>query len=261
MQPILWHGPWGLTLYGFGLMVAFGFLLGGALGIARATRLLGCTPSHALEALLWLAAAGLLGAKLAYLVFFPDWQGHAWWWVLLQRGGLVWYGGLLGAMLAWPLVAKAYRWPWLALGDAFTPAVLLGLALGRMGCLLAGCCYGAITGLPWAIHYPETHPTSGLGVHPTPFYEAGGALLLLSLLLWAERRYQWSQGSQGRVTGWFLIGYSLLRFGVEAVRGDRLVWLEALNLSASQVLSLGVGVLGVALLVWLSTNGKRSAYA
>jgi phosphatidylglycerol:prolipoprotein diacylglycerol transferase len=251
VQPILWHGPWGLTLYGFGLMVALGFVLGGALGIARATRLLGCSPSHALEALLWLSAAGLLGAKLTYLVFFPQWQGHAWWWVLLQRGGLVWYGGLLGAMLAWPLVARAYRWPWLALSDAFMPAVLLGLALGRVGCLLAGCCYGAVTQLPWAIHYPDMHPTSGLGVHPAPLYESGGAILILTLLLWAERRYQWSHGSHGRVTGWFLIGYSLLRFGLEAIRGDRLVWLEAVNLSASQVLSLGVGVLGVALLLWL----------
>jgi phosphatidylglycerol---prolipoprotein diacylglyceryl transferase len=185
-------------------------------------------------------------------VFFNDPLGS-----LLSQGGLVWYGGVIGVLLASLIFARVKKMTMGHFGDIVAPAAALGLAIGRVGCLLAGCCYGAVCDLPWAIQYPHTHETHGLPVHPVPLYETGLMLLVTFWLLKMDK----TKPFEGFTLWWFFILASLVRFGLEYLRGDRLVWslewAQGLNLSASQVVSIGGMVLGAAMLLWLSAKNAK----
>lgn len=232
MHPILFH-LFGWPVPAFGVMMALAFLTGFA-WIARRARAAGLSPDLFWETAPLLILAAVLGARLFYFIFFPQvfWQDPLA--ALLSRDGLVWYGGMIGLVLA---VWGVCRWRgvgFFAFTDVVAPAGALGLALGRVGCFLAGCCYGAPCALPWAIVYPHGHPTHPTHVHPAPLYEA---ILTLALAFGLARLARhWPVTG---VASWgFVLGYGVVRFFMETLRGDRLVWLEAWQLSASQIISL-----------------------
>lgn len=252
MFPIVGHW-WGWTLYSFGLLVSLGVLCG--LGWAAwRCRQRDLPPLTVLEATAWSLVLAFLLAKVTYWVFFPQMFWADPWGSIIASGGLVWYGGLLGALGSLPWLIRSQNLPlWLTL-DTLAPPTLLGLAIGRIGCLMAGCCYGAMSRVPWAVHYPHNHPTAGMTVHPSPVYESVGAIVLAALLLTAEKHPTYRPGW---LTGGLLVGYGLLRFVLEYYRGDRLVWLTHWNLSASQVVSLVIVALGVGLFIWLSKRDEE----
>ncbi|MFM7389139.1 MAG: prolipoprotein diacylglyceryl transferase [Vampirovibrionales bacterium] len=249
MHPILFS-LFGFHIYGFGLMVGLGLASGLAWAWKRLATIFGeADSSTLLHALPWLGLIGLLGARLMYVVYHPsefmaDPVGF-----LTASGGMVWYGGVLAGVLAVWLWSRYQHRPLLPLTDALLPPLMLGLALGRVGCLLAGCCYGGEADVPWAIHYPHTHPTQGVAVHPVPVYETLGALALCGASLWLEKRPALAVGS---TTALIAVGYGVLRFINEALRGDRLMvatpleglgqWLP--SLSASQWMSLACLIVG-----------------
>jgi phosphatidylglycerol:prolipoprotein diacylglycerol transferase len=101
---------------------------------------------------------------------------------MIQHGGLVYYGGLIGAMLAGIGYLYWKKLPVWKIADILAPSIALGSVFGRIGCLLNGCCYGRACDLPWAIHFPADHETHGAGVHPTEIYDA-----LLNLILRISR--------------------------------------------------------------------------
>jgi phosphatidylglycerol:prolipoprotein diacylglycerol transferase len=264
MHPILFQVA-GLKIYSYGLMVGLAFVLGFWLITARAKRA-GDNPDIYLEAAIWFIIAGIGGARLFYFLWFPQVFLHDLIGSLLSSGGLVWYGGVVGVLLATLLFTRLRKIRLLHFTDIVAPAAALGLAIGRIGCLLAGCCYGSVCELPWAIHYPLTHETHGLPVHPAPLYETAlmlltaGFLLLLERNAWLKNRRLSAAGrasglgllSEGTVSAYFFILASLARFFVEGVRGDRLTWLHwgAIELSASQVMSLGGLLLAFAIFYW-----------
>jgi phosphatidylglycerol:prolipoprotein diacylglycerol transferase len=137
------------------------------------------------------------------------------------EGGLVYYGGLIGASLACIAYAYAKRLPLWKTADVMAPSVALGQMFGRLGCLLNGCCYGRATTCAWGIRYPsghETHPEGGLAltVHPTQVYESLLALGLYLGLAWWFRRKRFD----GQVFAFYLVGYAIIRSTVEMFRGD-----------------------------------------
>jgi phosphatidylglycerol:prolipoprotein diacylglycerol transferase len=247
MHPILLQiGPF--TLYSFGLMIALGLIAATASLRYRALRRFG-TWAFEQQSLLLVVVFGFLGARLLWLAYSPPTS----WAEALQHllhGGLVWYAGLFSGMgVLWYLCHKAKRQPLVQL-DIMSLPLALGLAFGRLGCLLAGCCYGAPTHLPWGITYPHGHPTHGLVVHPVPVYESLGALLLALLITLLERSpFQTIGAKEGRSAAVFLMGYALLRFGLEMLRGDRLE-LATSGLSASQGFSVVAMLGGLALWWW-----------
>jgi phosphatidylglycerol---prolipoprotein diacylglyceryl transferase len=250
MYPLLFE-IFGLKIYAYGVMVALAFLLGFALIVYRA-RKAGDNPDDYLEAAIWFIIAGIGGARLFYFIWYPhvfiqDPLGS-----LLSQGGLVWYGGVVGVLLASLVYTRIKKISLNHFGDVIAPSAALGLAIGRIGCLLAGCCYGAPSDLPWAIQYPHSHETQGLAVHPAPLYETGLMVLLTLLLLKMDRQKPF----EGYTTWWFFILAGLIRFVLEYVRGDRLVWIVNLNLSASQVVSLFGMILGGIMLFWLANKNS-----
>jgi len=209
-------GPF--TVHWYGVLLALGFLVGLWTAGRRGLRV-GVAPEKVWDAGVWLIVGSVLGARLLYVISYwkESFAGKHWSEVfMIHHGGLVYYGGLMGACLAFVLYATVKRLALWNLADILAPSISLGYAIGRNGCLMNGCCYGRPTDLPWAVHFPMDHPTGGVGVHPTQVYESLAALVLYLVLAWLFRRRQF----QGQVFASYLIGYAILRSSVEFFRGD-----------------------------------------
>ena len=257
MHPILLE-LFGIKIYSYGLMVGLAYLLGFGIICARAKRA-GDNPDNFLEAAIWFIIAGISGARIFYFFWFPkifirDPIGS-----MFSSGGLVWYGGVIAVLLATYIFTSIKRIRLLHFMDVVAPGAAVGLAIGRIGCLLAGCCFGSVCHLPWAIHYPATHETHGLPVHPAPLYETALMLLVAGFLFYLERKATAAKAQssryrneimmlEGTTSAWFFILSGIVRFIVEGVRGDTLIWVifplmgQKVDLSASQVISL-LGIL------------------
>jgi phosphatidylglycerol:prolipoprotein diacylglycerol transferase len=210
----------GLTIHWYGVMVALGFLSGLWLASRRGVRE-GLRAETVLDLGPWLIVGTIAGARLLFVGTYwrEQFAGKPFWEVFkVWHGGLVYYGGLLGASLAGVLYARRKRQPLWKLADILAPSIALGQVFGRIGCLLNGCCYGRPCHLPWAISFPE-HNAAGaptVPVHPTQIYESILSLGLCVALMWLHRRKRFD----GQTFGLYLIGYALLRSFVELFRGD-----------------------------------------
>lgn len=209
-------GPLAITWYG--LMVAGGFWLGAWTAARRAPRV-GVSPETVWD-LLWVLIVGaIVGARALYVATYwdRDFRNQPWSEIfMVHHGGLVFHGGFLVATAAGFGWCAWRRWPAWALADILAPSLALGQALGRLGCFLNGCCYGRQCDLPWALRYPGDHETRGVPVHPTQAYEALLCLALSAGLAAGFRRRQF----EGQIFAAYLVGYALLRGGVEFLRGD-----------------------------------------
>jgi len=242
-----------LTISWYGVLVVTGFVAG--LWTASRRSLRRGIPAEVVADLgVWLMVGAIVGSRLWHVVVYwqEEFAGKPWWEIFaLRRGGLVFYGGLVGASLATLFYARAHQVPLWKLADALAPSIALGHVFGRIGCLMNGCCFGVPTERPWAVHYPAVHFTQGAGVHPTQIYEAGANLLLYAALAWQYRR----KGFEGRVFATYLIAYAGLRFLIEFFRGDYEVRHLGGWATAGQAVSLAVLAAGVGLYQWL----RRSA--
>jgi phosphatidylglycerol:prolipoprotein diacylglycerol transferase len=177
-------------------------------------------------------------------------------WARFWSGGLTFYGGLFAGVAAGLWSARRDAIPALVALDLAASAIPLGLAVGRLGCFFAGCCFGAPTASSFGVVFPPGSDASfaqakiGLianrgqwsaPVHPTQLYEAAGALLLAVMIAFVVRRRQ-KRAGQSFVA--FCIGYAFLRFALEFLRADERggVW----ALSTSQWLSIALLALGLA---------------
>jgi len=247
-----------LTIHWYGVMVALAFIA----GIWTATRRCprdGLRPEAIADLGPWLIVGGLLGARALYVITYwkESFADRPWWEVLMiHHGGLVFYGGLIGAVLAAVVYVKCKRLPPMKVADALAPSIALGHVFGRIGCLLNGCCYGSACTLPWAIHFPAEHETGGQGVHPTQLYEAGLNLILFVALEKLYRRKRFD----GQVFGLYLIAYAVLRAVVELFRGDYGTHRVG-PFTPGQLVSAVILVAGAALL-WIqhrASKGKAAA--
>jgi phosphatidylglycerol:prolipoprotein diacylglycerol transferase len=175
------------------------------------------------------------------------------------EGGLVIYGGLFGAAVAAYMFIRTHRLPALATFDLIAPSLAIGLALGRLGCLLNGCCYGGVSTLPWALTFPPGSPpyadqmASGaissvhppprsLPVHPTQIYAAISAGLL-GWFLWA---YYPLRRRDGEALALLLSIYPISRFLEENIRTDEpAVFGTGLSISQNISVAVLVGVIGL----------------
>jgi phosphatidylglycerol:prolipoprotein diacylglycerol transferase len=153
--------PDGLPIRGYGAMVLAGSVLGLWMAAIRA-RQVGIDPEVVMSLAFWMFIAGIVGARLFYVIEYWDsrFQFDSYWATLKEvlnfpQGGLVVYGALIGATLAFGLFCIRHRLPPLALADLIAPSLVAGLALGRIGCLLNGCCYGGMSPQPWALTFPQ----------------------------------------------------------------------------------------------------------
>lgn len=241
----------GLAIYWYGILVAAGFLVGLWTASRRAPRA-GLMPGVVADLGPWLVVGALVGARLWYVISYweEDFATKPLWQIFnFRAGGLVFYGGLVGATLAALLYARWRAVAVTSLGDVLAPSIALGHAFGRVGCLINGCCHGTPTALPWAVHYADNPALGNVGVHPTQAYEAVLLLGLSAALAWQFRRRQFP----GQTFALYLLAYAVIRFGVEFWRGDY-GDARVLGLKPGQAFSVVVLAVGVALYARLRTR-------
>ncbi len=208
----------GLSIYWYGVCVAAGFLVGLWTATRRGQRV-GIPGESIADLGIWLMIGALVGSRLFYVVsrWDTEFAGQPWTeLVKVRQGGLVFYGGLVGAALACLLFVRRRRLPLWKTADVLAPSISLGYLFGRIGCFMSGCCYGKACALPWAVHFPKGHETYPQGVHPTQLYEATLSLVLYLGLAWLHRRKRFD----GQVFAVYLVAYAVMRFVVEFFRGD-----------------------------------------
>lgn len=205
---------------------------------------------------LWMLLASLIGSKFLMLFTEPEYRNQPLQLLSLDflRSGGVFYGGLLGAVVAGYLLMKRYKLPWWKTADACAPGIALGNFFGRQGCFAAGCCWGEPTTLPWGVKFSELgHQITGVPIdthlHPTQLYESFAMLLVFAFLLWLHKRRRFT----GQVILAYALLYSIIRFAIEFVRddprGDILGLTSLTGLSTSQLISIAVGVTALILLI------------
>jgi phosphatidylglycerol:prolipoprotein diacylglycerol transferase len=168
----------------------------------------------------------------------------------IQHGGLVYYGGLIGATIAGVIYIRWKKLPLWKTADVLAPSIALGNVFGRIGCLLNGCCYGRACNLPWAIRFPADNPLNPptYPVHPTEIYDALLNLIVYFFLAWLFRRKKFD----GQIFATFLLCYAVTRSFVEYFRGDYTNLHYHLGLTPAQWISVPIFVAGLALAAILS---------
>jgi phosphatidylglycerol:prolipoprotein diacylglycerol transferase len=250
-----------LPVKSFGVMVMLGVVFG-SLWLGRALRRLGVQDRDAASDLVtWCVIAGLLGARWTYLAIHPDAFRDITDLVALWRGGIVSYGGFFGGALGGLIWARRRRIAAPRLGDAIMPALFLGQAFGRVGCLLVGDDYGKPWDGPWAVTFPAREGSLippdlvGVPLHPSQLYLCLMNLVIFGSMAWLFARRRWD--GQVLVTTMFL--YALGRFLVEFTRGDDEARGYFGALSTAQWWSVATAAL--ALLLWLRLRGRTPALA
>jgi phosphatidylglycerol:prolipoprotein diacylglycerol transferase len=244
-------GPF--TVYTYGVLLAASYLLGLRLAMWRAKKW-GLDPSRVLDLGIYIIIAALVGAKLLLLVVDFDQFKDPRELLNLARLGGVFYGGLLLAVVVAFWYIARHRMPFWTTCDVFAPGIALGHVTGRLGCLAAGCCYGKPTDVPWAIVFTDPLAAANVGtplgipLHPTQLYEAGAALIILTLLLLTERR---GRPFAGRTFWSYMFLYAVSRYIIEMYRGDPRGTVFGI-FSTSQFISVVLGPLSLFMLFWLS---------
>ena len=256
MYPLLFElGP--LSIYSYGVLLATAYIVGLQFALRRADRA-GLNGQRVMDLGIFVIISALLGAKLMLLIVdFDQFTSLSGLLVLLKSGG-VFYGGLLLAVpVAWWYIRR-HKLPLWTTCDLFAPGIALGHAVGRMGCLMAGCCYGRATEVPWAITFTNTLAAANVGtpleiaLHPTQIYEAIAELAVFGILLVGERRWR---PFAGRTFWTYLLLYPTARFIIEFYRGDPRGNPFG-SISTSQFLSAAIVPVAIVMLVLLSRRSQ-----
>ena len=274
-RPIVHHpfaygiGP--LQITGFGIAILLCFVIGQVVAQRELARR-GFDPDPVGDMIFAAVVGGLLGAKLYYVVILGNWDA------VFDRGGFVFWGGLIGGTIAVVAVVVHKRFGVMRIFDVGAPALAAAYAVGRTGCWAVGDDYGR----PWngflAVAFPQGAPPSTAGVmarafgtvipagvapstvlsvYPTQLMEVGLGLVMFAIL--------WRLRDHDHAEGWLFGVYSVLagleRFAVEFFRAkDDLL---SIGLTYAQVIALGFVVIGVAWMAWLwrITPGRRGIHA
>ncbi len=242
MLPILIKlGP--LTIHTYGVMIALGMFLGFQY-ILKYLRRYAVPEKRILDMLLYAVVSGLIAARLTYVLLNLKYYSHNIMDIFkIWEGGLVFYGGFAGGLLAVILFTRIHQelrlW---TVADVFAPALSLSHCFGRIGCFSAGCCYGRETCAPWAVTYSNKNSLAPLNIslHPTQLYEAASMLIIFILLDLHNRK----KHAEGLTFAWYLILYGIVRFCIEFLRGDDRGGFVA-HLSPSQLFSLLLIIAGI----------------
>jgi phosphatidylglycerol:prolipoprotein diacylglycerol transferase len=245
---LLTIGPF--TVYGYGLMIAIGIIAAYVLASCRGKRD-GMSKDRVLSLLIWCIVGGFFSAKLLYWItqFDEILKNPAF---LLQTlgDGFVVFGGILGGILSGYLYCRSQKLEFLRYFDLMMPSVALAQGFGRIGCFLAGCCYGKETSSVLAVTFTRSaFAPNHVALIPTQIYSSLLDFANAGILLYLSRRLK----KPGQIAACYMIFYSVGRFFLEFLRGDLERGTVGI-LSTSQFLAILTCAGGVCLAIW---SGKR----
>ena len=261
MYPVLFHIR-NFPVNTYGVFLALAFLAAIFVTVKLAERD-GLPKERIYDLCLWLLLSSLVGSKLLMLFTETEYRQNPKLLFSLDflRSGGVFYGGLLGAIIAGYFLMRRWKLPWWKTADACAPGIALGNVLGRQGCFSAGCCWGKPTKLPWGVRFTELgHEITGVPIdaklHPTQLYESFAMLIVFLFLLWLHKKKKFS----GQVILAYALIYATVRFLIEFLRddprGDILGLTSLTGLSTSQIIGL---VVGIGALILLVVRWRRAA--
>ncbi|MDD5669937.1 MAG: prolipoprotein diacylglyceryl transferase [Candidatus Omnitrophica bacterium] len=272
MHRLLFHiGP--VTVYSYGFMLALAFISGALLAEYRARRA-GIGKDKIIDLTFYILVSSIAGARLLFVILNWDYYKQTPGDILkIWEGGLVFYGGLISGFITALCFLKAHKISvWLA-ADVLSAPLALGIAIGRIGCFLNGCCYGVIS-QQWGVCFPSTDnppvfaqqlrdglipPGSlhSLPVIPSQLYSSAACLIIFFVLLFAEKRKKFD----GFSFWLFILLYSVTRFIIEGFRYYESNFLFFGTLTVSQIISIALGVVASGFLVYpavKSRTGKKN---
>jgi phosphatidylglycerol:prolipoprotein diacylglycerol transferase len=247
-----------MTLHTYGVLLALAFVAG--LWVAgRQARKAGLDAARVTDMAVYVLIAGLVGAKALLVVVEWDYYvRHPGELLSILQSGGVFYGGLLAALpVAW-WYARKHSLPGWRTADVLVPAVVLGQAIGRLGCFCAGCCYGKAADVPWAVTFHDPYASRTVGtpldtpLHPTELYESIACFLIFFVLVRLSRRKRFD----GQVTLAYMFLYAVARFVIEFYRGDAVRGTVFGWLSTSQFIALLMVFAAALLLPYVSKKNR-----
>ncbi len=256
MYPILFQfGRFHIYAYGFFIVVGFAAATFLAVLKVRKSNMT-ISSEHAADLFFYTVLSAFLGSRILYvLINFAVFRQDPLQIFKLWEGGLVFYGGLIPAAGVAFWVMRWHRLPVWKLADLISPLIALGLSCGRVGCFLAGCCYGKETSLPWAVVFrnPDSLARLSVPLHPTQLYDAANGFALFFFLSWMEKRKTF----EGQIFWLFLVLYSITRFVIEIFRGDPRGFLFTGLLSTSQAIGILLAIFSVLMLFYMKKRSQR----
>ncbi len=245
-----------ITIHGYGFMIAVGVLVAAFLSMFRAKKKK-LDPDPILDIILIILIGGFLGGKLLYVIVdWKDFIAAENKWAYFGGSGFVVYGGIIVALLVNLIYLRIRKRSFLEYFDLIAPQVSIAQGFGRIGCLLAGCCYGRPTDSKFHLIFPEDSlAIPGIPLVPTQIIMSVGNFIIAGILLLLDLKLK----KRGQVGACYLILYSAGRFAVEFLRFDHRGTVGPF--STSQFISLFIFVVGVALLIFSSVKGKKRGEA
>ena len=198
-----------------------------------------------------LMISGIVGSRIAYVIehWRSEFASRPLDVIRIDQGGLMFYGGLILSVAVFFVWCVVKRERPLALADLVCTLIPLGHACGRVGCFFYGCCYGRLSDSPLAVTFPMHSPAwyehgrQMVSVLPTQLFEAAALLALFAALMFLWRR---RNGRDGLIIGSYMVGYAVIRFGIEYLRGDPRAAVGPFSIS--QTISIGLALAGAAFL-------------
>lgn len=235
-----------LSIHTYGFFIAVGIIIS-LYFIKIETNRKGLNGQKIVDILFWSIWIGILGSRIFYVFYFPDeFLRDPIEFFRLWKGGLVFHGGLIFGIPFVVFMLKKEKIPAFKSLDIIVTYVPLAHFFGRLGCFFAGCCYGKVCELPWAVVFknPKTLAPKNVPLHPTQLYESFLNLFLFFLLFSLRNKNK----KEGVVLSLYLIGYGIIRFFVEFFRGD----FRAIHfgLSTAQWISIFLIISGSFLLIF-----------
>ena len=210
----------GLTVHGYGFMIALGFILAMILGEYRAKKL-GLKDESVIDIAIIAGLTGFAGAKLLFIIVeFDSFIKNPK--EVLGSSGFVVYGGLIAGFLSPLIYTRIKKLSFLPYIDCAVPGVAFAQGCGRIGCFLAGCCYGKETSAWYGVTFPaDCLAPAGVSLIPTQLFSAAGDFIFAIILFILQRTlYKKKKKTSGIVTAVYLMLYAVGRFLIEFLRND-----------------------------------------
>jgi phosphatidylglycerol:prolipoprotein diacylglycerol transferase len=243
MHPILFKlGP--ITIYTYGVMVALGIFFGSWVLLKLAERE-GIDKADLSDVGFWTVVIGVVGARLFYFLYNPQYFKPLYKVLYIWQGGFVFYGGVIFGTLTAIVLSRLKHIPLWKLADISSIALALGMGFGRIGCTMAGCCYGIpCYHCPFAITFTDPHSAAsplGVPLWPTEPMSSIANFTIAGLLYLIYR----SKRFDGEVFSLYLIFYGVFRFLIEFVRATpKVYW----GFSNNQIISVIMVIAGLILI-------------
>ncbi len=209
-------GP--LTVHTYGFFIAIGFIVA-ILVTIRIGKSQGIKPQQIMDMGFIIILWGIIGSRIAFVIMnLSYYRSHPLDIFKLWQGGLVFSGALIAAVLVMTWYVRRHKLSLLQVGDLWAPAIAIGQGIGRIGCFMAGCCYGRPTDISWGVVFtnPQSIAPLNIPLHPTQLYSflSGTIIFIVLMILNTKKKFE------GQVFLWLLILHSTGRLLIERFRGD-----------------------------------------